>query len=175
MGDVLTLHRKTIARANPCTPFDADIMRVAATPLDGPKPDARAGDHMSCRLIGTADLPGVADLLCQGFPRRTRAYWTSGLARLAQLAPLDGLPRFGWLLEASGRPVGVCLLISSRPPDDPSAGIRSNVSSWYVDKEFRLYGAMLDLKTTGRRNVTYVNISRIRRHTRSSKREGLER
>jgi len=74
----------------------------------------------------------VADLLARGFPARPRKYWTSALARLAARGAPDGCPRFGYLLEADGAPVGVLLLIFA----ESGGAVRCNVSSWYVEPAY---------------------------------------
>jgi hypothetical protein len=113
---------------------------------------------LSCRLIDTPDLPAIADLLQAGFPVRTMRYWTAGLQRLAQHEPPEGFPRFGYMLEAAGRPVGVHLLISATPPSDPASIVRCNCSSWYVTPEFRSYGSLLFMRATRRKPALYTNI-----------------
>jgi hypothetical protein len=114
--------------------------------------------RVSCDAIESSDLPAIADLLHVGFPNRTRTYWANGLQRLARLTPPDGFPKFGYMLRASDRPVGVHLLISSLKGDEAQAGVRCNVSSWYVSERFRSYGSFL-LQRACKRSATYVNIS----------------
>ena len=84
-----------------------------------------------CRQIADADLPGVAALLRRGFgTRRTLGFWRRALARLEARATPADMPRYGYLLENDGRPVGAILLIFAATPGD--GAIRANVSSWYV-------------------------------------------
>ena len=64
-----------------------------------------------CRQIVEDDFGAVAELLTAGFRDRTRKYWTTGLARMAARAPVEGCPRFGYLLEGDGAVVGAILLI----------------------------------------------------------------
>src|SRR6185312_14207844 len=91
---------------------------------------------MSCRRIGVADLPGLTDLLCEGFPERSRAYWSDGLQRFATHAGRHGDTGLGYLLAAGGAVVGALLLI--RSPEG-----QSNVSSWYVRPAYRAYANLL--------------------------------
>jgi hypothetical protein len=107
-----------------------------------------------CRLIGEADLPGIAKLLTFGLPDQGRdlAYWRSGLARLALHSPPDGYPRFGYMLEAEGRPVGVHLLICSAQP----SGVRCNGNSWFVREEFQQFSTMLMLRAMRQPPCAYV-------------------
>ena len=88
-----------------------------------------------CRLIDEADLPEIAKLLTSGLPDpgRDLGYWQSGLARLALHSPPEGYPRFGYMLETEGRPIGVHLLICSAQP----GGVRCSATGWFVREEFR--------------------------------------
>ncbi len=111
-----------------------------------------------CRPIAPADLPAVADLLGRGFPARPRRYWARGLDRLARRDVPAGYPRFGYLLEAGGVPVGVLLMIVAAVPGDTDA-IRCNLSSWYVEPAFRGHAAGLGAMPFRHRGVTFVNSS----------------
>jgi len=101
----------------------------------------------------------VVDLLARGFHLRSRDYWRRALATLATHPTPAGLPKYGYLLENAGNPVGVILLIFSSIPADGAATIRCNISSWYVDQAFRGHAALLISHAMKHKNVTYVNIS----------------
>jgi hypothetical protein len=118
--------------------------------MSAPPPKVR------CRQIAEDDLGAVAALLTAGFPDRTEGYWTAGLGRMAARAPVEGCPRFGYLLEADGAPVGAVLLIFT---DFGEAGVRCNISSWYVAPNFRAYAAQLSATALKLKHVTYLNIS----------------
>jgi hypothetical protein len=109
------------------------------------------------RQIEEADLGAVAELLARGFWLRTKAYWLSGLARLGARAVPAGYPRYGLLLESEGRVVGAILTIYSSVPAEGGSTIRCNLSSWYVDPNFRGYAPLL--ASFRDPAVTYVNIS----------------
>src|ERR1700676_4217271 len=97
------------------------------------------------RPIAPADRAAVAQLLNHGFGlRRSRRFWAQVLDGLERHPVPAGLPNFGYLVESGGRPVGVILLIFSRPGTgaDPEA-IRCNMSSWYVEPAFRGYASLL--------------------------------
>jgi hypothetical protein len=114
---------------------------------------------ISCRPIADCDLPAVVDLLSRGFRERTREFWTIALDRLAQLPTPAGYPKYGCILEVQGMPVGVLLLIYSRVPGCAKDRVRCNVSSWYVEPEYRSYAAMLVSQALKHKEVTYFNIS----------------
>ena len=120
----------------------------------------KSAPRIRCRQIGDADLDGLADLLKRGFgARRTRAFWRRLLACLrARSAPAE-LPRYGYLLENDGVPVGVILLIFSPTPGD--GAMRANVSSWYVEPAFRGYAPLLVSQALKLKQVTYLNISAV--------------
>jgi len=111
------------------------------------------------RQIEEADIDGVADLLTRGFRVRSCGYWRGALGRLGSHPTPAGLPKFGYLLESDGVPVGVLLLIFSSIPTRDGVTTRCNVSSWYVDPAFRSQAPLLVSQALKRENVTYVNIS----------------
>jgi len=112
-----------------------------------------------CREIAAADIEAVAGLLTRGFPARARDYWLRGLHRQAERQAPDGYPRFGYLLESEGAPVGVLLLLYTSRRDDGETTVRCNVSSWYVDPQFRNYASLLTSMAQKNKTVTYINIS----------------
>jgi len=50
----------------------------------------------------------------------------------------------------------VLLLIASEAVDDVR---RCNVSRWYVEPEYRVYGTLLVRRALRHRDVTYINVS----------------
>ncbi len=115
--------------------------------------------QIRCREIGEADLNSVADLLTRGFDGRPRDYWMQGLLRQAARPVPQGYPRFGYLLDHDGFPVGVLLLLYSLRPCDGELAIHCNLSSWYVEPAFRNYATMLTKIAQRHKEVTYFNIS----------------
>lgn len=107
-----------------------------------------------------ADCAAVVPLLTKGYRAwRDAAFWTRALQRLADRVPPAGLPRFGYVLERAGEAVGVLLLIASEAMQDGRPVRRCNVSSLYVEPEFRLYGSLLVRQALRHREVTYMNVS----------------
>ena len=111
--------------------------------------------RVRCRQIAEEDLDGLADLLARGFARSSRDYWTAGFARWRTMPPVEGLPRFGYVLDNGLGPVGVLLLISSQRGED----IVTNLSSWYVEPAWRAHSALLVAVATRLKHVTYLNAS----------------
>jgi hypothetical protein len=115
--------------------------------------------RIRCREIGPADIDRLADLLKSGFPKRTREFWVHALGRLTEHSAPPGFPKYGYLLECQGRPVGVLLLIWSTIDADGQPKIRCNVSSWYVEPDYCNYAGMLVSHALSRKHVTYLNIT----------------
>ena len=111
------------------------------------------------REIQESDLEGIADLLTRGFVHRSRDYWMRGLLRQSARSLPEGSPRYGYLLESDGKPVGCLLLIYSTKTIDGKPATCCNVSSWYVDAEFRNYAALFASMTQKRKDVTYFNVT----------------
>jgi hypothetical protein len=119
--------------------------------------------NIRCRPIAQGDLDRLADLFKRGFgARRTRAFWQRALACLKERSVPEDVPRYGYVLENAGAPVGAILLIFAATPGDGS--LRANVSSWYVEEAFRGYAPLLVSQALKRRDITYLNISAVR-HT----------
>ena len=111
------------------------------------------------REIQESDIEAIADLLTRGFVHRSRDYWMLGLRRQRErLLPPDA-PRFGYMLENDGKPVGCLLLIYSTKSIDGKPVVCCNNSSWYVDPKFRNYAALFASMTQKRKDVTYFNIT----------------
>lgn len=110
---------------------------------------------VSCRAITDGDLDWLPDFLCRGFPKTRCSYWTNGFARWRQLSPVEGMPRYGYILDGGSAPAGVILLISSRRGDQ----VIANLSSWYVEPEWRSHASMLIGLATKLKHVTYLNAS----------------
>jgi hypothetical protein len=62
------------------------------------------------RKISERDIEAIADLLTRGFIHRNREYWMRGLRRQGMRPLPPDTPRYGYLLENKGAPVG-CLAI----------------------------------------------------------------
>jgi hypothetical protein len=115
--------------------------------------------EIRCRQIEHGDTPAIADLLTRGFPSRGRAFWVNALQQLARHNPPPGLPRYGYLLETAGAPVGVILLICAAMPVGGALSARCNLSSWYVEPAFRAYASLLVAQAMRHKEVTYTDIS----------------
>ena len=111
------------------------------------------------REIQESDVEAIADLLTRGFVHRSRDYWMRGLRRQGARSLPPDAPRYGYLMENDGKPVGCLLLIYSTRTIDGQAAVCCNNSSWYVDPEFRNYAALFASMTQKRKDVTYFNVT----------------
>jgi len=111
------------------------------------------------RQIVDSDISRVTDLLAKGFPGHSRAFWLQAFARLANRPCPEGLPRYGYLLENDGVPVGVILLIFADMRAASGYTTRGNVSSWYVEPAFRSYAALLISCALRHKDITYLNVT----------------
>ena len=128
---------------------------------------ARSRREIRSRQIADCDIGNVVNLLVRGFgDRRPRQFWEQVLTRMAGRAIPPGMPRYGYLLESDGVAVGAILQIFSDIHAGSGAATRCNVSSWYVDPQFRSYASLLVSQALKHKNVTYLNISPAP-HTRS--------
>jgi hypothetical protein len=111
------------------------------------------------REIQDSDLDAIADLLTRGFVHRGRDYWIRGLHRQRERSVLEGTPRYGYLMEHENKPIGCLLLIYSAKTIDGHVVTCCNVSSWYVDPEFRNFAALFASMAQKRKDVTYFNVT----------------
>jgi hypothetical protein len=111
------------------------------------------------REILESDLDAIGDLLTRGFEHSRREYWRRGLQRQVRRFLPSGAPRYGYLIESLGVPVGCLLLVYSTKVIDDETAIFCNLSSWYVDPAFRNYAALFAAMAQKRKDVTYFNVT----------------
>jgi hypothetical protein len=111
------------------------------------------------REISESDIGAIADLLTRGFVHRSREYWMRGLRRQSTRSLPPETPRYGYMIENEGAPVGCLLMIYSSKVLDGEMTTCCNVSSWYVDPAFRNTAALFASMTQKRKDVTYFNVT----------------
>ena len=114
---------------------------------------------VGCRPFDEGDWEGVADCLRRGFAERSRGYWIEALTRLSLRPAVADFPRYGFVLEKSGKIVGAVLTLYARHRGLEGDEIRCNLSSWSVDEEFRPYASRMIATVIMRKDVVYTNIS----------------
>jgi hypothetical protein len=110
------------------------------------------------REIADSDISRLADFLGRGLGYPS-SYYRRILDRLAQRDPPTGLPRYGYLLETDNAIVGAILLIFAEMKLPEITTIRCHVTAWYVDPDYRIFGAIFYSKALNHKGVTYLNIS----------------
>lgn len=115
--------------------------------------------RLRSRQIAEPDFDALAALLARGFPNHNRQFWLAALVRLRDHSTPVGYPRYGYLLESAGVPVGVILLIFSKIQSGSDFTIRCNVSSWYVEPAFRSFAGALASQALKAKNVIYLNVT----------------
>jgi len=133
----------------------------ASRAIEGPSARPLSAPKVICREIQTNDANGVVQLLTQGFsPARDRKFWETAIERMTAHNAPPGYPRYGYILENEGVPVGVILLIFTAIENgaDP-AYIQCSVSSWYVEPRFRAFGTLLVAFALKHKHVIYFNLT----------------
>jgi hypothetical protein len=113
--------------------------------------------NVICRPIEDADLQALVNLLAEGFSERAPEFWQRAVERLTHRDVPAGYPRYGLLLEAEKRLVGVVLLMYAQIEDGKDRYIRCSVSSWYVVPRYRALASVLIFRAFKFIEVTYVN------------------
>jgi hypothetical protein len=111
------------------------------------------------REIWPGDLDHIVNLLASGFRSRKRSFWERALARLSQHRAPPGYPKYGYLLECNGTPVGVTLTVYSTIVVAGRTRVRCSMSSWYVQPAFRVYASQLTSRIFQQKEITFVNIT----------------
>lgn len=153
-SSVLALLTPDFNRLMPCTTdLSGAPSKERYQPMSSPQ-------RVRCREIVPSDLEGVIAILTQGFEHvRNRYYWEHAIKRLSEHVTPPGLPKYGFLLESAGVPVGILLLIFSSRVVEGTLSLRCNVSSWYVAPSFRSFAPLLAMHATRNADVTYLNIT----------------
>ena len=108
------------------------------------------------------DREPLSRLLAKGFPAKDAEAWSGILSLLLRLADENGLPAPGFVLDAEGTLVGTLLTILKPRERGPA---QCNLSSWYVEPDYRSYAPLLVAAATRDKGMSYVNVSS-QRHTR---------
>jgi DNA-directed RNA polymerase subunit N (RpoN/RPB10) len=122
-----------------------------------------------CREIGIADLETIIDLLTAGYQIKEdlhlgrssvslgrRDVWERRIKRLSDHSPPPGFPKYGFLLECNGTPVGAIFTMFSSTVENGMMKIRCYTTNWYVVPQYRSYAALLAIRALKYKNVTYL-------------------
>lgn len=147
---------------HPCGPRAAPRRRdqhVASDPRNNPDWRDSSNDVVAFVDIDDARLGTAIDLLVEGFPSRTRAYWEQGLACMRACAEGTGRPPYGILLNVDGTDVGVMLVIVSPHVGEHGTVVFANLSSWFVRKPFRAHSKRMFAHAVSAAGVTFTDLS----------------
>jgi hypothetical protein len=121
------------------------------------------GYHQSRNIVGReiapADLEGVAECLVRNFPRRGRRFWRRALNMMGARPLCGDRPRYGQLLDADGRIVGVLLQFTADVGDETRSELRCNLSSWCADPDYRSFSILLHWRAVRDKSTTYLNVT----------------
>jgi hypothetical protein len=127
-----------------------------------PDPRSSALPAIRRREIIPDDIDGIVCLLTDGFHVRKRSFWERALAVMSAHPTPPGYPKYGYLLECNGIPVGVTLMIYSAIVDDGRPRVRCSMSSWYVKPGLRAFAAQITAHVFQQKEVTFFNITPVR-------------
>jgi hypothetical protein len=115
-------------------------------------------DPLTVREIEVDDHLAVSSYLGAniGYPQ---SYFNSLFAILTSKDVPPGYPRYGYVATVGRRVVGAILLIFTNVENHGAASIRCHVTSWCVDKQYRMLALALFARGFKFRDVTYINIS----------------
>jgi hypothetical protein len=111
--------------------------------------------QLRCREISETDLDKIIDLLTAGYQINDRDFWIRRLNRLSKYSAPVGFPKYGYLLDCHGTPVGVIFTIFSSYAANKITKIRCYLANWYVDPKYRSYAIMLASHAVRNKEVTY--------------------
>ncbi|SFA80338.1 hypothetical protein SAMN03159496_00455 [Rhizobium sp. NFR07] len=112
---------------------------------------------LKLHAIGRDGLEAAAELLLQGFPSRSLAFWQDGLKRLSDYSNDANAGSIGNMLMADGVPVGVLLTINRR--DSQTDRKIVNLSGWYVREDHRWYAPRMLLSALSDAGAVYTDLT----------------
>jgi len=125
------------------------------------------------RQLEHTDLPVVARLLAEGFPRQPLAFWQDRVRAMAQREAPPGTPHFGYGLDVGGLQ-GVVLTFGSLHGPAETRQTIVNISSWTVRPAFRGLAAIeLYRCATNADGMTFSNLSSAARTQKTIKKCGF--
>ncbi len=110
---------------------------------------------MTFREISEADLPAIPGLLSEGFPSTAPGFWDNALDVLSRRSAVEGMPRYGIVLESDGALCGVMLMIAHRREEVTYC----NLSSWYVRDSHRGLASFMFGHSLKAKDVTFLDCS----------------
>ena len=130
-------------------------------------------DPFAIRELEQADLPEVANILAEGFPRRSLEFWQDRLRVMAERERAPGTPLFGYGVDVDGLQ-GVALTFGSLHGPSEARQTIVNISSWTVRPTQRGAAAKeLYRHATSADGMTFSNLSAAAHTQKTVKRFGF--
>jgi hypothetical protein len=114
---------------------------------------------MKLEAIEDANLEEAVATLSRGFPGRPASFWKEGLDRLAAYRRATAGPPIGRLMTIEGKPMGVILTIASKRRTGEREHDVVNLSSWYVDEQYRCLAPTMLATIVADDNVVFTDLS----------------
>lgn len=108
-----------------------------------------------CREINVGDLEPLVELLTAGYQLPDQTLWRQRIDRLSRHSAPAGFPRYGYVLDCDGSPVGVVFTVYSSYPAGEKTKVRCYLANWFVDPNYRSYAIMLAAYAVRNREVTF--------------------
>lgn len=124
-----------------------------------PAPLAKPNGPVRCREIEAADLEGIIDLLAKGFWQTQREHWVNVMRTITAHRSAPGYPKYGYMLEHDGKPVGVLLTIFTEIVINGVSRVWCCESSYYVEPSFRTMAVFMVSKAQRHKQVTFLNVT----------------
>jgi hypothetical protein len=125
--------------------------------------------RVRCREIGASDLEPLVDLLSSAYQSKSdvhlasssallgrRDVWERRIKRLSDHLSPPGYPKYGFLLECNGAPVGAIFTMFSSRIENEMVKTRCYTTNWYVAPPYRSYATLLTSKALRYKEVTYL-------------------
>ena len=114
---------------------------------------------MTLEPIEDESLGDAISILARGFPARPLSFWKESIERLAAYRRATGGPPIGRLMTVEGRRVGVILTIASKHRSGERQRDVVNLSSWYVEGEYRWLAPLMLERIVADDNVVFTDLS----------------
>src|SRR5688572_17763039 len=114
---------------------------------------------MTLEPIEDESLGDAVSILSRGFPSRPPSFWKESMERLAAYRRATGGPPIGRLMTVEGRRVGVILTIASKHRSGERERDVVNLSSWYVEDEYRWLALRMLERIVADENVVFTDLS----------------
>lgn len=115
---------------------------------------------LKVKLINEEDWETALSVLDRGFEHNDRNFWQRGLERYRMMTPDHFHWPIGHLLWDGDKAVGVMLAFRSRRFDQEGREYAvTNLSSWFIDQDYRWYAPFMFKKTSRDKKMIYTDLT----------------